>query len=172
MVRHPYSVNCCYLQSISQKFRASGGQRGNLNTSSRAPMPLPASEGSLFSYKQLVTNLSLSEATTSMPGSWLPAALLPLRRRGCPSGCGTDVLSSGAPRALDETGARENSRPRTLDRELDQRAGGRWGWCPFRVPPAGSPVRLIHLAPVLHPLLIEARRRPGAAPSGSAADST
>jgi hypothetical protein len=46
---------------------------------------------------------------------------------------------------------------RTLDRELDQRAGGRWG-CPFWVPPAGSPVRLIHLAPVLHPLLIEARR--------------
>ena len=46
---------------------------------------------------------------------------------------------------------------RTLDRELDQRAGGRWG-CPFWVPPAGSPVRLIHLAPVLHPPLIEACR--------------
>ena len=30
--------------------------------------------------------------------------------------------------------------------------------CPFWVPPAGSPVRLIHLAPVLHPPLIEARR--------------
>ena len=29
---------------------------------------------------------------------------------------------------------------------------------PFWVPPAGSPVRLIHLAPVLHPPLIEARR--------------
>jgi hypothetical protein len=37
------------------------------------------------------------------------------------------------------------------------RAAG--GGCPLWVPPAGSPVRLIYLAPVLlHPQLIEARR--------------
>ena len=46
----------------------------------------------------------------------------------------------------------------TLERGLaGVRAAG--GGCPLWVPPAGSPVRFIYLAPVLlHPRLIEARR--------------
>jgi hypothetical protein len=45
---------------------------------------------------------------------------------------------------------------RLIESSISVRAAG--GGAPFWVPPAGSPVRLIHLAPVLHPLLIEARR--------------
>ena len=52
----------------------------------------------------------------------------------------------------------------------DKRAGGLWG-CPFWVPPAGSPVQLIHLAPVLHPPLIEARRSGAERISGGLHDS-
>jgi hypothetical protein len=43
-----------------------------------------------------------------------------------------------------------------IESSISVRAAG--GGAPFWVPPAGSPVRLIHLAPVIHPPLIEARR--------------